>query len=70
MTSLKLLISSLIEASNMVLLLNTKDDFLFFFPSIFSLLGETVVNVLDFKKDARLWHGMFAVSYSELRLSV
>ena len=54
----------------MVLLLNTKDDFLFFSPSIFSLLGETVVNVLDFKKDAGLWHGMFAVSYSELRLSV
>ena len=26
-----------------------------------------MVNVLDFKKDAGLWHGMFAVSYTESR---
>eukprot|EP00069_Balaena_mysticetus_P013032 bmy_07772T0 len=26
----------------------------------FGIEGETVVNVLDFKKDAGLWHGMFA----------
>lgn len=53
----------------MILLLQTKDDFLDVRPPppIYSLSGETVVNVLDFKKDAGLWHGMFAVSYSELR---
>lgn len=37
------------------------------FFQFFSILGETVVNVLDFKKDAGLWHGMFAVSYTESR---
>lgn len=52
----------------MILLLNTEDDFLDFYPPpVFSILGETVVNVLDFKKDAGLWHGMFAVSDSTLR---
>lgn len=36
--------------------------YLLLFLSIHSFLGEAVVNVLDFKKDAGLWHGMFAVS--------
>lgn len=45
------------------LLLKLKMISLCFFP----VTGETVVNVLDFKKDAGLWHGMFAVSYTESR---
>uniref|UniRef100_A0A452RBN0 Disco interacting B n=1 Tax=Ursus americanus TaxID=9643 RepID=A0A452RBN0_URSAM len=48
-----------VKTSEIILLLNTKHDFLLFFL-FFVILGETVVNVLDFKKDAGLWHGMFA----------
>lgn len=30
--------------------------------SFFTLAAETIVNVLDFKKDVGLWHGILTVS--------
>lgn len=34
-----------------------------YFPVFF--LGETLVNVLDFKKDSGLWHGVLTVSITD-----